>query len=75
MGCVRARFARMAEGFLASAAATQFFTAYRRLAHMVGAGLFVVARRPMLAFVVALAVDIRAAVRAMLTPSPVVEIA
>lgn len=74
MGCVRARFARMAVGFLASAAVIQCFTAQRRLAHMVGAGLFVVARRPMLAFVVALAVDIRAAVRATLTPSPAVEL-
>ena len=74
MGCVRARFARMAEGFLASAAVIQCFAAYRRLALMVGAGLFVVARRPMLAFVVALAVDIRAAVHATLTPSPAVEL-
>ena len=73
MGCVRARFARMAVGFLASAAVIQHLAAYRRLALM--AGVFAVARRPVLAFVVALAVDVRAAVYAMLTPSPVVEIA
>ena len=71
-GRVRARFTRMAEGFLASTAVIQFFTAYRRRALM--AGIFTVARRPVLAFVVALAVDVRAAVHAMLTPSPAVEL-